>query len=139
MTYAPADKTVIRGGFGVFVGPGQTEDQIQPVESDVIRTTISAAHSRSTSTRLRANFVSNPNNRAFQPRAYANDYTIPERIYQYTTSVQQELPGNFAATVAYVGSQGRNLFLRSVANQIVGADTARPDEGGNGLYGSSPS
>ena len=28
-----------------------------------------------------------------------------------------------AATVAYVGSQGRNLFLRSVANQIIGVDT----------------
>ena len=26
--YAANDKTVIRGGFGIFVGPGQTEDQI---------------------------------------------------------------------------------------------------------------
>src|SRR4029453_2155052 len=33
MTYAPG-RTVYRGGFGIFVGPGQTEDQIQPVESD---------------------------------------------------------------------------------------------------------
>ena len=28
-----------------------------------------------------------------------------------------------AASVAYVGSQGRNLFLRSIANQIVGVQT----------------
>src|SRR6185503_17632174 len=47
-------------------------------------------------------------------------YTIPERIYQYTTSVQRELPGNMAATVAYIGSQGRNLFLRSIANRTIG-------------------
>ena len=46
------------------------------------------------------------------------EYTIPEKVYQYTASVQQELGGGFAATAAYVGSQGRNLFLRSVANQI---------------------
>ena len=41
--------------------------------------------------------------------------TIPEKVYQYTASVQQELGGGMAATAAYVGSQGRNLFLRSVA------------------------
>ena len=32
LTYG-AGNTVFRGGFGVFVGPGQTEDQIQPIES----------------------------------------------------------------------------------------------------------
>ena len=69
---------------------------------------------------LRANFVNNPNNRSYQPRAYAPDYTIPERVYQYSASVQQELPGGFVATAAYVGSQGRNLFLRSWANKIIG-------------------
>src|SRR5262249_24602046 len=32
VTYAPG-KTVFRSGFGLMVGPGQTEDQIQPIES----------------------------------------------------------------------------------------------------------
>ena len=27
-------KTVLRGGFGIYYGPGQTEDQIQPIESN---------------------------------------------------------------------------------------------------------
>src|SRR5262249_57705552 len=36
-----------------------------------------------------------------------------------TGSVQRELGGQLSATAAYVGSQGRNLFLRSVTNQIV--------------------
>jgi len=126
LSYAPTDKTAIKGGFGIFVGPGQTEDQIQPVESDVIRTTLTGVTFPVNIDQLRANFVSNPNNRAFQPRAYANEYTIPERIYQYTTSLQQELPGNMVATAAYVGSQGRNLFLRSVANNIVGIFQSNP-------------
>jgi hypothetical protein len=120
LSFAPTEKTALKGGFGIFVGPGQTEDQIQPIESDVIRTTLTGVTFPVNIDQLRANFVSNPNNRAFQPRAYANEYTIPERIYQYTASLQQELPGSMVATAAYVGSQGRNLFLRSVANNIVG-------------------
>ena len=117
-TYAPG-KTVFRTGFGVFVGPGQTEDQIQPVESDRVSSTLSNGSFPVDPNALVANFVNNPNNRSYQPRAYANEYSIPERIYQYTASVQRELPGNMSATAAYVGSQGRNLFLRSVANNIV--------------------
>ena len=42
-TWAPgaSRKTVVRGGFGLVVGPGQTEDQIQPIESDRISSTLS--------------------------------------------------------------------------------------------------
>jgi hypothetical protein len=124
-TWSPGDsgKTVLRGGFGIFVGPGQTEDQIQPIESDRISSTVSGGVYPIDPAVLRANFVNNPNNRSYQPRAYAPDYTIPERVYQYSASVQRELPGRFVATAAYVGSQGRNLFLRSWANKIVDVRT----------------
>ena len=122
LAYAPG-KTAFRTGFGIFVGPGQTEDQVQPVESDRISSTLSNTTFPVDQAALVAAFTANPNNRNFQPRAYANDYTIPERVYQYTASVQQELPGRMAATAAYVGSQGRNLFLRSVANQITSVVT----------------
>jgi carboxypeptidase family protein len=122
MTFAPSEKTLIRGGVGLFVGPGQTEDQIQPVaDSDRISTTLSsgAALAFPLDPNIAvANFVTNPNNRNYQPRAFANDYTIPERIWSYTASIQQDLGAKTAATIAYIGSQGRNLFLRSVANQI---------------------
>ncbi|MBW8866897.1 MAG: TonB-dependent receptor [Acidobacteria bacterium] len=120
-TYAASEKTVVRGGFGMFVGPGQTEDQIQPVaDSDRISTTLSTgalAFPLDASLAV-ANFVNNPNNRSYQPRAFANDYRVPERIWQYTASIQQDFGARMVATAAYVGSQGRNLFLRSVANQI---------------------
>jgi hypothetical protein len=121
-TYAP-NRTVFRTGFGIFVGPGQTEDQIQPVESDRVSSTISNGAFPVDSALLVANFTNNPNNRSFQPRAYANEYTIPERIYQYTASMQQDLGGRYTATAAYIGSQGRNLFLRSVSNQVVSVVT----------------
>ena len=118
LSWTPTEKTAIRGGFGLLVGPGQTEDQLQPVESDRISSTLTGGAFPVDPGVLVSNFVNNPDNRQFQPRAYANDYTIPERVYQYTTSVQRELGRNLVATAAYVGSQGRNLFLRSVANQI---------------------
>jgi hypothetical protein len=115
-------KTVIRGGFGIYYGPGQTEDQIQPIESDRISSTITSGGLLAFPANIPAivaNFNANPQNRVYQPRAYSNDYKIPERVFQYTVSYQQEFPYKLVSTVAYVGSQGRNLFLRSVANKIL--------------------
>ncbi len=114
-------RTVVRAGFGINYGPGQMEDQIQPIESDRISTTLSNVANAfpANPATLIANFTSNPNNRSFQPRAYdIQNYSFPERIFSYTVSLQQELPHQIGLTVAYVGSQGRNLFLRSVANNI---------------------
>ena len=125
-TYAATPKTVLRSGFGVFVGPGQAEDLIQPLESDRVSTTLSTGPALAYPVNqdlLVANFTNSPNNRNYQPRAYAAEYAIPERVYQYTGSLQQELGSGFAATAGYVGSQGRNLFLRSVANQITSVVT----------------
>ena len=120
-------KTVLRGGVGIFYGPGQTEDQIQPIESDRISSTITSGSLLAFPANIPAivsNFTNNPNNRSYQPRAYSNDYKIPERVMQYTFSWQQQLPGSIVSTVAYVGSQGRNLFLRSVANRILSGQTS---------------
>ncbi|MEZ5427757.1 MAG: carboxypeptidase regulatory-like domain-containing protein [Pyrinomonadaceae bacterium] len=119
-------KTVLRGGFGIYYGPGQTEDQIQPIESDRISSTISSGSLLAFPANIAGivdNFNNNPNNRSYQPRAYSPDYKIPERVYQYSFSWQQRLPYGLTSTIAYVGSQGRNLFLRSVANKILPGST----------------
>ena len=134
-TYALGSNTVLRGGYGIFVGPGQGEDLIQPIESDRVNTTISSGPFNAypiNQELLVNNFTNNPNNRSYQPRAYAQEYAIPEKVHQYTASVQQELGGGFATTLGYVGSQGRNLFLRSVANNIVDVVT-RPEPGERGV------
>ncbi|MGI8812922.1 MAG: carboxypeptidase-like regulatory domain-containing protein [Pyrinomonadaceae bacterium] len=102
--------------------PGQTEDQIQAIESDRISSTITSGSLLAfpaNTAGIIANFNGNPLNRQYQPRAYSPNYTIPERVYQYTFSLQQRLPYNIVSTVAYVGSKGTNLFLRSVANKIL--------------------
>ena len=120
------NKAVFRGGFGIFYGPGQTEDQIQPIESDRISSTITSGALLAFPANIPGivdAFNNTPNNRNYQPRAYSSNYTIPERIFQYTFSWQQQLPYNLTSTIAYVGSQGRNLFLRSVANLILPGQT----------------
>lgn len=119
-------KTVLRGGVGIYYGPGQTEDQIQPIESDRVSSTISSGSLLAFPANIPgiiANFNANPLNRQYQPRAYSNEYQIPETVYQYSFSWQQQLPYNLVSTIAYVGSQGRNLFLRSVANKILPGQT----------------
>ena len=126
LTYSPQrrllgglvnNSTVFRVGGGLYYGPGQYEDLIQPIESDVFRTTATGSLSP-TFNNVFANTTLPQTN--FTPRAYdVNGYRVPERVAQYGASIQQELPGNTVLTLAYVGSQGRNLFQRSIVNRIL--------------------
>ncbi len=125
-TFAPTrlnSNTVFRIGAGYNFGPGQTEDQIQPIESDRVSRTLSGVAYPINPAAIIAGYDINDPNLGYQPRAYAPGYTLPEKILSYTASVHQQLPFNTILSVAYVGSQGRNLFLRSWTNQIVSVGT----------------
>jgi Carboxypeptidase regulatory-like domain/TonB dependent receptor len=122
-------KTVFRVGSGYYYGPGQTEDQVQPIDSDrASRTLTTGVAWPINPAQVLAGYNILDPNLGYQPRAYGNGYSLPEKVLSYTASVQQELPGNTVLTVAYVGSQGRNLFLRSWTNGIVGV-TMNPTTG----------
>ncbi len=133
-TWAPEamkNKTVLRVGAGYYYGPGQTEDQLQPEANDRIGTTQNGSATVRypfNTAALAANYNINSPTLNFQPRAYAPGYNIPEKVLSYSFSVQQQLPGNTVLTVGYVGSQGRNLFLRSITNKIIGV-TQNPTTG----------
>jgi hypothetical protein len=121
ISWAPAafkNKTTFRIGAGYYYGPGQGEDLIQPIESDRVSTTLTAAYPVDVNAIVR-NFNINTAT-GIGVRAYAPGYRIPEKILSYTASMQQQLFGGTILQVAYVGSQGRNLFLRSIANRITG-------------------
>ncbi len=118
-------KTVLRAGGGLYFGPGQYEDLIQPIESNVVRTNSAFAGGLTATT---GTTLLNPSATAapapFTPRAYdTQGYAVPERVLQYGASMQQQLPGSTVLTVAYVGSQGRDLFLRSITNRILPGQT----------------
>jgi Carboxypeptidase regulatory-like domain len=128
------NRSVLRIGAGYYYGPGQTEDQVQPIDSDRASRTLTSniAWPIVPSQVLGGYNVLDPN-LGFQPRAYGNGYTLPEKVLSYTASIQQELPGSAVLTVAYVGSQGRNLFLRSWTNGIVGVTTNPTTGSGSAL------
>lgn len=117
------NNTVFRIGAGYYYGPGQTEDLIQPIESDRVSRTLTNVTYPINPADIIANYNINDPNLGYQPRAYAPSYTVPERILSYTASLQQKLFGDGVLTLAYVGSQGRNLFLRSWSNLQVGVAT----------------
>ncbi|MCU1323393.1 MAG: hypothetical protein JWM43_3042 [Acidobacteriaceae bacterium] len=117
--------TVVRVGGGIFYGPGQTEDQIQPEANDRVSRTFTSgkAYPINPASDVYAGYDINSPTLGFQPRAYSPNYKVPERITSYTASVQQQLPGQMQFLVAYVGSTGRNLFLRSITNLITSVTT----------------
>ena len=115
-------RTVVRVGGGLVYGPGQTEDQIQPEANDRVSRTFTSGkvYPIVPANDVYLNYDINSTSLGYQPRAYAPNYKLPERIASYSFSLQQQLPGDYQLMVGYVGSMGRNLFLRSITNLITG-------------------
>jgi hypothetical protein len=115
--------TVLRIGAGYYYGPGQTEDQVQLIDSDRVTVSRSSGIAFPVNSQELINSFDAKNLKGFQPRVYAPGYKLPERILSYTFSLQQKLPFDTVMTLAYVGSQGRNLFLRAWTNVMTGVTT----------------
>jgi hypothetical protein len=116
-------KTAIRAGYGHFYGPGQFEDRIQPIENFIERRRVQ-------STDVPSNGLAYP----VDPAIYRNLLSIrgythdrpDEYNVQYGVSVSRELPGALNLTVGYTGSEGKDMFLRGVANTFDNATRVRP-------------
>jgi hypothetical protein len=123
LSWAPSklnNKTTFRIGAGYYYGPGQGEDLIQPIESDRVSTTTTGRYPVDALTVVKNFNVATAT--GIGVRAYAPGYKVPERILSYTASLQQQVWGGAILQLAYVGSQGRNLFLRSIANKVTGVN-----------------
>lgn len=121
--YQLDDKTVLRTGFGLFYGPGQFEDRIQPIENYIERARVQASD-------VANNGLAYPVDPAvlrslLSIRGYTHHYPN-EYNMQYGVSVQRELPGAVNLSVGYTGSQGKDMFLRGVGNVLDVSTRVRP-------------
>ncbi len=124
--YEINQKTVLRAGFGLFYGPGQFEDRIQPIENAIARRRVGASDV--------------PNNGLAYPvppevlrdtlsiRGYTHERPDEYNV-QYGASLARELPGAVTVTVGYTGSRGKDMFLRGVGNILTPSARPRPNVG----------
>ena len=121
--YQLNDKTVFRAGFGLFYGPGQFEDRIQPIEN-YIDAAPRAARPTCPTTACSIPCRRRSSRNLLSIRGYTHDRP-DEYNMQYGASVSRELPGDINLTVGYTGSQGKDMFLRGVGNTLDSTTRAR--------------
>jgi hypothetical protein len=113
--YQVDDKTVVRGGFGLFYGPGQFEDRIQPIENYINRRRVQQADIPNNGLQYPVSDSQLAN--LLSIRGYTHERP-DEYNMQYGVSLSREVPGEINLTIAYTGSQGKNMFLRGVGNTL---------------------
>ncbi len=109
--YQLNDLTVLRGGFGLFYGPGQFEDRVQPMENFIERRRVQAADVANLAYPVDPATLRDLLSIRGYTHHYPNEYNV-----QYGVSLSRELPGATNLTVGYTGSQGKDMFLRGVGN-----------------------
>jgi len=119
-----SDKTVIRGGFAVnydFFFNNILANTAATVPNSFGVTNFGASLPDATNPRGLANFGVSSLPTTGTPDPFANVQTIPSDLvnpqtYVYNFGIQRELPLNFIADVAYVGSRGTRLFVNEQLN-----------------------
>lgn len=127
LAWSPAmfgGKTVIRTGYGRYIGPGQNDDVTAAIDSLPQNFTLTAAEAPTLSYPPTP-FLSQLRGQGQTPRSVQRDRKEPES-HQWTLSVQRQLPMNFLAQVAYVGNVGRNQLTRTYVNTLDPITRRRP-------------
>jgi hypothetical protein len=118
------NRTVFRMGAGYYYGPGNTSDQTDLVSSGIpVQSFTSGIAYPVDRAQLLSQFNISDPNLQYTPGAFGAGYKLPEIALSYSASFQQVLPDQSVLTIGYVGNQGRNLFLRTIANRITGVST----------------
>lgn len=125
-TWAPlalGGNTVLRGGFGLYHGDGQLDDQNLPINNEVGRYSLSAKTIPNLSYPVTP-FLNGPG--TVSPRDM-NRNRKDMYASQWGLSMQQTLPGSLVGTLSYVGSKGTHLLTTSYLNLIDPETGLRPN------------
>jgi hypothetical protein len=118
------DKTVIRGGYGMFYGPGQVDDVMGGMESYEESFALDSADVPNLSYPVEP-FLAQAVSEGRTPR-----YVDPNRRDMYSQqwglSIQQQLPSEFVAQVSYNGGNAHKILSRAYVNGIDPATGKRP-------------
>ena len=126
-SWSPArfnDNTVVRGGFGIFFGPGQNDDVFAPIDNAGSRYALERATVPTLSYPIDP-FLAQAASSGNAPRA-VDEHRVDQYAEHYSLSIQQALPGRFMAQVGYLGNQGHHMLDRSFENLIDPATGRRP-------------
>ena len=120
--WAPAryeGKTVFRAGFGIYHEDGQLDDQNVPDKNEVISYALTPKNCPGLGYPILVDPAGNPvcSNGTQSPNAEQRDRP-DSYVTQWGFSLEQELPANFIANMAYVGSKGTHLLQLSYVNVI---------------------
>jgi hypothetical protein len=110
------DKTVVRGGFGVFFGPGQNDDVFAPIDNAGARTTLTRSEAPTLSFPIEP-FLGLAASVGNAARA-VDEHRVDQYAEQYSLTVQQALPWRLTTQIGYVGNQGHHMLDRNNINNI---------------------
>ena len=118
------DLTVVRGGFGVFFGPGQNDDVFAPIDNAGSRISLERASVPTLAYPIDP-FLGLAATTGNSPRA-VDEHRVDMYAQHYSLSIQQALPWRLVGQVGYVGNQAHHLLDRSFVNLIDPATGRRP-------------
>ena len=116
-------RTVLRGGFGLYHGDGQLEDQNLPASNDVARYSFSASQTSGLAFPIDGLLAATPGTLAplAQNRNRKDEYSS-----QWSLALQQEMPDHITASVSYTGNKGTDLQTITYANLLNPSTGTRP-------------
>jgi hypothetical protein len=118
------DRTVIRGGYGIFFGPGQNDDVFAPIDNAGSRISLERATVPTLSYPIDP-FLALAATSGNTPRAI-DEHRVDQYAEHYSFSIQQALPWRLVSQIGYMGNQGHHMLDRAYVNLIDPATGRRP-------------